>query len=241
MTCRELTELVVAYLDGELPPERATECRGHLRVCAACRSLADQHARLRDALVELPAVEPPPALWAQINARLGAEEIAASERPAWRRALARWASGLRPIATPAALALSAGAVALGVVHLRGSSGTGTAALTDVAARATPAPTPVPVEPPPVVVAVGRDALDEAADRDGAADARFRAVTADLLALARAEAAGWPASRAKRFARDVERREQAVLAAAPGRDRERAWHELTSFLERAALGEQVASR
>jgi cytochrome c1 len=92
-----------------------------------------------------------------------------------------------------------------------------------------------------VVAVGRDALDEAADRDGAADARFRAVTADLLALARAEAAAWPASRAKRFARDVERREQAVLAAAPGRDRERAWHELTSFLERAALGEQVASR
>lgn len=240
MTCRELSALVVAYLDGELPPERATECRGHLRLCATCRAAADEHARLRDALVELPAVEPPPALWAQINARLGAEEIAVSERPAWQRAARRWLARLRPVLTPAALAVSAGAAALLAVHFIRAERP-QAALAFSSAPVEASPTPVEVTAPPAPLVIGRDAADELAARDASGEARLRAVTGELLTLARAEVATWSAGPARRFARELERREKAILAAAPGQARDRAWHELTGYLERVALGAQVATR
>ena len=57
-------------------------CRGHLRTCAACRDLADQQTRLRAALADLPPAEPPAHLWAAIDARVGAAEIADSRRGA---------------------------------------------------------------------------------------------------------------------------------------------------------------
>ncbi|MBK9031815.1 MAG: zf-HC2 domain-containing protein [Myxococcales bacterium] len=232
MTCRDLTASVVAYLDGDLDDDRASACRGHLRVCAACRDLADQHARLRDALVELPPPEPPPALWAQINARLGAAEIADSERGPVARAWTRLRGWARPVLWPATMIASAGAIALVVGQLRhGGDATRPLALTaPVTELAPPAP--------PVHLAL-RDALDEHADLERDAEARFRKVAAELLAMARTEVASWPAARARHFAHEVERRERAVLTSDPGLGRDRAWHELTAYLERVALGEQVA--
>ena len=55
MNCRDLQAQIVGYLDGELDDARASACRGHLRTCADCRGLADEHARLREALTTLPA------------------------------------------------------------------------------------------------------------------------------------------------------------------------------------------
>ena len=37
MTCRELIDFLMQYLDGELPPERRVVFDGHLAVCDACR------------------------------------------------------------------------------------------------------------------------------------------------------------------------------------------------------------
>ena len=236
MTCRDVAAQVVAYLDGDLDDAGASACRGHLRVCPGCRALADEHARLRDALAELPAPEPPPALWAEINARLGAAEIADSERGAgarmWRR-LRTWAG---PVLWPATLVASAAAIALVVVEVRGDGGDRPLALTVPALTAPDALAP---DAPPVQVAL-RDALDEHADLERDAEARFRRVTADLLVLARAEVAGWPGERARHFAHELERRERAVLTADPGVGRDRAWHDLTAYLERVALGEQLAA-
>jgi anti-sigma factor RsiW len=36
LTCRELTEFLLLYLDGELSPERTADFERHLSVCAAC-------------------------------------------------------------------------------------------------------------------------------------------------------------------------------------------------------------
>lgn len=36
ITCRELTEFLHLYLDGDLPPEGAAEFERHLSVCEAC-------------------------------------------------------------------------------------------------------------------------------------------------------------------------------------------------------------
>ena len=125
---------------------------------------------------------------------------------------------------------SAGAIALAVVQLRDAAPSQPLALR--------APVIAPAAAPPVRLAL-RDALDERADLEREADGRFRQVVSELLPLARAEVATWSARRAQAFAHDLERREQAVLVASPGHVRERAWHDLTSYLERVALGEQVA--
>ncbi|MEZ4402107.1 MAG: zf-HC2 domain-containing protein [Kofleriaceae bacterium] len=242
MICRELQDRVVAYLDGDLDDRRAAECRGHLRTCDACRALADEHARLRDALTQLPAPDPAPALWGQIRARLDADEVAASQPSRLTRGVTRTLGRLgdwaRPALRPLALAGSAAALAVLVVKLRTPTPHG-GAVAPAVALAPAAGAPTATEPAPPVV-IMRDALDERADREAVEEARLRQVTTELLALARPEAATWGAGRAARFDREVERRERAILAAAPGAARARAWHDLTAFLERTALGEQVAS-
>jgi anti-sigma factor RsiW len=37
MTCRELIDFLMAYLDGELPADRRARFDAHLEICAACR------------------------------------------------------------------------------------------------------------------------------------------------------------------------------------------------------------
>ncbi|MBL8626192.1 MAG: zf-HC2 domain-containing protein [Myxococcales bacterium] len=231
MNCRQLAEQVDAYLDGDLDEVGASACRGHLRTCAACRDLADQQTRLRAALAELPPAEPPAHLWAAIDARLGAAEIADSRRGALATGWSRLVAWLRPVAWPVAMVGSAGAIALAVVQLRGAAPSQPLALR--------APVVAPAAAAPPVRLALRDALDERADLEREADGRFRQVVSELLPLARAEVATWAPRRAQAFAHDLERREQAVLVASPGHVRERAWHDLTSYLERVALGEQVA--
>ncbi len=239
MNCRDLQAQIVGYLDGELDDARASACRGHLRTCADCRGLADEHARLREALTTLPTPEPPTAMWRDINARLGAAEVADSERGRVAQAWARLRAWSRPVLWPAAMVASAGAIALVVVQLRAGAATAPLAVAPLPSPEHLAALPPSPSPPPIALAL-RDATDEQADLAADSERRFRAAAAELLTLARGEAAAWPTSRARRFTREVERREKAVLAAAAGGDRDRAWHELIAYLERAALGEPVAA-
>jgi len=52
MPCRELVELVTAYLDGALPAAERARCDEHLRTCAGCRAYLAQMERVVSALRE---------------------------------------------------------------------------------------------------------------------------------------------------------------------------------------------
>lgn len=51
--CRELVELVTAYLDGVQPPAERTSCDEHLRTCAGCRAYLAHMQLVVSALGEL--------------------------------------------------------------------------------------------------------------------------------------------------------------------------------------------
>jgi MEDS: MEthanogen/methylotroph, DcmR Sensory domain/Putative zinc-finger len=57
MPCRELAELVTAYLDGVLPGAERARCDGHLRTCPACRGYVAQMELVVSALGELGRVD----------------------------------------------------------------------------------------------------------------------------------------------------------------------------------------
>jgi hypothetical protein len=223
-----VTDQLTAYLDGELDPTTASAVRGHLRLCETCRVAAEDHAAIRDQLAELQRPEPPPAVWDGVLARLGEAEIADARRSRWSRVLDR----LRPHLVPAGLATAACAAAVLVMHLRSG---GDASPQPVAVAPAPAPAPAPVPVPdraPVPPAVTRDATLELADEAARIDERFRQTTATLLPIARDQLRG---AALARFDRDVAALEAKVVRAADGAERDRAWHTLIGFLERAALG------
>lgn len=45
MTCRELIDFLMAYLDRELPAETRDEFERHLSVCPSCRAYLDSYRR----------------------------------------------------------------------------------------------------------------------------------------------------------------------------------------------------
>jgi Putative zinc-finger len=89
-TCKTTQPRLTAYLDGELTDDAGSVVRGHLRECAACRKIARDESMLRDGLRSLAPVDPPSSLWAGVQARLAAAEVADARTPRWRRLLARW-------------------------------------------------------------------------------------------------------------------------------------------------------
>jgi hypothetical protein len=91
-------EQVMAYLDGELPPERAREVLAHLAGCETCRQLADDLRGVSQQLTTW-TVEPPPSELR--TPAVDAAPLAAPRRPIWRRPVA-WG-----LAAAAAVALIA--------------------------------------------------------------------------------------------------------------------------------------
>ena len=186
-TCDKTRARLTAYLDGELPDDHGSAVRGHLRECPACRQAASDEAALRDGLRVLPPVDPPASLWAGVQARLAAAEVADARTPRWRRAAARWTRWVRaarwvPTMPQLAAASFVGLAAVALVTWRGHRG-------DDAAPGPVAPRPAPLErerslqPPPVraqaqampeaTTAATPAAMPEAPSTDD--------VTADLLA------------------------------------------------------------
>lgn len=259
MSCAAVQRELTAYLDGELDTASASALRGHLRLCPDCRAAAEDHAAIRDRLAELERPEPPPALWHGVLARLGEAEIADARRPRWARLLER----LRPHLVPAGLAATACAVAVLVIQLRAEDDAAPAGPV-VGERATAgAPGAGGADPDGAALDVARgaalgggnsggadpgrgdravpftthDATAELAAEAARLEERWRVTTAELLPLARGELRG---TARRRFDREVAALQAQVLRTPAGRDRDRAWHALVMFLERAALGEvQVA--
>lgn len=108
LTCAQVAEALDDLLDGraEYPGRAALEA--HVAGCPSCRALvADVHA-IRVAARTLKPIEPPPAVWDAVRARLDSEPAAASPLSRLDRLVA-WATGwggvLQPAAAVAVLAL----------------------------------------------------------------------------------------------------------------------------------------
>ena len=50
MTCREMVELVTAYLEGNLPAEQRARFEEHLAICDGCQAYVEE---MRDTLTAL--------------------------------------------------------------------------------------------------------------------------------------------------------------------------------------------
>lgn len=67
VACRDLVELVTAYLDGALPPAEAAAVDAHLADCPGCRTYLDQMRATVAALRRAPVQDLPDAVHARLR------------------------------------------------------------------------------------------------------------------------------------------------------------------------------
>jgi anti-sigma factor RsiW len=79
MTCDDAALLIDDYVDDACDQVTAASIRHHLHACAACRALAEDLTRIREASRTLGPMVPPAHLWTGIQARLHAERADRSE------------------------------------------------------------------------------------------------------------------------------------------------------------------
>jgi len=197
MRCRDVDQLVTAYVDGELDERRSSALRGHLRVCADCAERVEDEARVREAAGSLEPLDPPADLWSAIDARLAEAEIADARRPRlwlwWQRAL----DGARRYRIPLGVAGAAAAAGLAIWIVRGNG--------DPEGAHRAAQQVAELAPSVKASAPGGDACDAVASHDeqvlcqmGEEDRRYLDAIAELSQLVAEERAGWPAADAARF-------------------------------------------
>lgn len=241
MICGDVRSQLTAYLEGELSDHRGGAVRGHLRTCAGCRALAEDEASLRDGLRALPPRDPPATLWAGVQARLAAAEVAEASRPAWRRALSR----IRVHASSLALgsAVAAAAATLLVAHARQDEGPGwtTTASPGPSLTARPRAQARPdVEGSPSGPTGGdpRDVSVVLASAPAQVTAAYAAASAELLELARQERGRWPVQVVRAFDLHVAALQAQIAQAESARDRQRGHRALIRYLQRAMLRDDV---
>ena len=243
MSCDHVRSQLTAYLDGELADERGSAIRGHLRGCDACRQIAADEAALRDGLRALAPIDPPASMWAGVQARLAAAEVKDSERPAWRRALARWA----PKAPTIGLAGAALAAAIALVVIRSQR--------DEAPPAPPVATkiepviikPDHVEPAPAKAApCTRTPVDEDADVTDAIAAGPAHVTEDyacaardLVEIAQEARVQWSDDRKAELDARLAAFDKEIAAARDERGRQRTYRAMIRYLQHAVIHDDVA--
>jgi anti-sigma factor RsiW len=69
LTCAEVDELLVPYMDGELALAEHAAVAAHMAACPACRRVERQHRRAWTLLEELPAAPTAPSVWPEVVAR----------------------------------------------------------------------------------------------------------------------------------------------------------------------------
>jgi len=78
MKCRECVEFLMAYVDGELPPEQCASFERHMEMCPPCKDYLETYKRtvaMEKALGRQTPVDPPPNVPEQlIQAILAAKE-----------------------------------------------------------------------------------------------------------------------------------------------------------------------
>jgi hypothetical protein len=251
MTCDDTRRRLTAYLDGDLDADGGTLVRVHLRGCAACRQVATEEAELRDGLRMLPALDPPPSLWAGVQARLAAAEEVEARRPRWRRVLARWAPALPRLGAGSLVAAAAITVLWWRAHRAGEQDAELvpapvviaqppmklAPYTDLPPAPAPGPAPRPAscELPEAADATADLALDDAR-RSGC----YAAAAEALLAQAGEIRTGWTADQRAAFDAQLASLRGAVDAAAEGRARHRAWRSVVRYLRGALARDEVVA-
>jgi negative regulator of sigma E activity len=251
-TCDKIRSRLTAYLDGELADDHGSVVRGHLRECAACRQVAREEAALRDGLRLLPPVDPPASLWAGVQARLAAEEVADARAPQWRHAAARWARWARVRWTPSmpqlAVASAVAAAAIALLTLRSHRADEPAgppvALRDLpvlhdppALRNPPAPAPVP-SPAPDPAALQAPSPDDVTADLAADPARttesYDRVVGELMTLAEAARERWSDDDRAAFDSRITGLRSAIAHAGPPRSVQRAQRSLIRYLQHAIV-------
>ncbi len=242
MTCDKVKAQLTAYLDGELADDRGSAVRGHLRTCEDCRRAATAEATVRDGLRELPPVDPPASLWAGVQQRLAAAEVADAERPAWRRALTRWLPKAPQLAFGGAIA--AAAIALIVIRLqrtdeRERTVTAPVNINPVVVAHDGSATPPPVHHDVVPAPDDRDVSDVLASAPARVTDDYAATARDLLPLAQEARVRWSEAQQKDFDAKLVELKHKVASAGSERARQREYRTLIRFLQRAAIRDEVA--
>jgi putative zinc finger protein len=243
MTCDDVRGRITAYLDGELEGERASAIRGHLRGCAACRTVATDEAALRDGLRALPPLDPPASLWAGVQRQLAAAEVADSRKPSWRRALARFRQILPPL-TPrfglAAVAI-AGSVAILAWKIHHAGAPQPTVAHDDHHVVTP-PTPPTPTPPPPAPAPALDEQDVTAELAGLAartTASYAETADELVKVALEQRVSWSDDRKQVFDAKLVDLRHSIDTAQQGRPRQKAYRALIHYLQRVTIRDEVA--
>lgn len=239
MNCRETQEQLTAYLDGELADDRGSAIRGHLRSCAGCRQVAADEGALRDGLRDLPPVDPPPSLWANVQAALANEEVADAQKPAWKRTLARWSRMLAP--TWPQLALGGVAAAAVVTFVVWRSNGGDSSEPDPAPSPSESPmiaTPSQPEVAPPAPSYG-DVTEDLAGEAARVTDSYADAAEELLALANEQRPRWSDVDRTTFDAHVADLRATIENAEAGRPKQKAWRTLIRYLQAAAVRDEVA--
>lgn len=236
MSCRDIQRRLTAYLDGELEGDRGSVVRGHLRECEGCRRVAGDEAALRDGLRTLEPLDPPPSLWAAVQAQLAVAEVADARRPAWRRAALRWAPAAPRFAVGTLLAVAA----VSVLWWRSQR----IARQDEpqprpVAAVTPSPAALPTEPPRTATLASDDVTADLAAEAARMTSTYAQAADELLALATDARGQWSDDRKAGFDIHVTSLRGAIDQAKEGRLRQRAWRELIRYLQGAVVRDDVA--
>jgi hypothetical protein len=169
--CRQSTDTLSAFVDGDLPPAEAQALRAHAAACPRCTVSIGELRTMVTAARALERPEPPPTLWAAVEGAL-AQDRPRHDRPWW------WS--LRLFGTGAL----AGAAAVSVVAL----GLASWRTHQAAAIAVP---------PPVAVAAADPLLDEAEAEFARAAAAYEKSIEKLRGLLEREEPRWsPVERAR---------------------------------------------
>lgn len=237
MKCESVRRQLTAYLDGELEDDRGSAVRGHLRSCAACRQVASDEAALRDGLRALPPIDPPASLWAGVQQRLAAAEVADAQRPAWRRVLARWAPRVPQVSLAGAVV--AAAVVLLVLRVQRDD------------ERAPAKAAIAIAPPVVAPDHGRaapsreprhqedDVTADLAAEPARITASYAATTRELLELVKEARAQWSDEQKREFDAQLALLQKHVALAVDERPRRDAYRKLIRYLQRAVIAEDIA--
>jgi anti-sigma factor RsiW len=71
MVCKDYSEDLTAYLDGELSPSRASEIAAHIRTCRPCSDELSELRRTGDFIgAHSVTLEPRPEMWNNLRARI---------------------------------------------------------------------------------------------------------------------------------------------------------------------------
>ena len=233
MTCEDVRPKLTAYLDGELEGDRGSAVRGHLRGCEACRTAANDEAALRDGLRALPTLDAPSGMWAKIQTQLADAEIADSEKPRWRRVLARWNPQHW---VTGRLAIATGAVAVIFCVWAWRYTHREPALVQLTSFIPTLPAPPPVAPSAGDVG---DVATQIAALPKATSDSYAAEIAELEQVATKERAAWSEDKQKQFDATVAELHHEIATADEGRSRHHAYRVLTRYLTRATARDEVA--